>query len=62
MAFEYGVILAEVAKENNIELTPELMKKAETMLIGEFGKETPLQLSIDTIPNILSVFELDITK
>lgn len=61
LAFEYGVVLAEVAQKQGVELTPEIVERAERMIEGEFKKD-PTRLSVDIIPNILSVFELDITK
>lgn len=62
LAFEYGLTIANVAHDNNVEITPELVKKAETMIEGEFLTQTETHLAVNMIPNILSVFELDITK
>lgn len=62
LAFEYGMILAKTAHENNFEITPEFMTKAEVMIEGEFSTQTPTQLSIDMGQNILSTFELDMSK
>ena len=62
LAFEYGMVLAKTANEMKVEITPELMQKAETMLEGEFRSQTPTQLSVDMAQNILSAFELDMSK
>lgn len=62
LGFEYGTVLAYTALKNNVELTPELMKKAEIMIEGEFKNGNPTRLAVDMIPNIMSVFELDLSK
>jgi len=62
LSFEYGVILAQAALENKVELTPELIAKAEEMIIGEFSKKDATRVAVDMVPNILSVFELDLSK
>lgn len=62
LAFEYGLIFSQVAQEQKIEITPDLSNKAELMVVGEFMTQNPTRLSVDMIPNILSVFELDISK
>lgn len=62
LSFEYGVVLAQTALENKVELTPELIAKAEEMILGEFQKGDPTRLAVDMIPNIISIFELDLSK
>jgi len=62
LAFEYGMVLAKTANDMKVEITPELMEKAEVMLIGEFRSQTAERLAIDMAPNILSAFELDQSK
>jgi len=62
LAFEYGVILTKTAQELKIELTPEVIRKAEAMIIGEFSTRTANELATDMAPNIISVFELDLSK
>jgi len=62
MAFEYGVLIAEAAKELNVELTPEIIKNAEVMIVGEFSSRTVEELATDMLPNILSAFEIDLSK
>lgn len=62
LAFEYGVILSQVAQEQGVEMTPELMEKAEFMLENEFKDKTPTELSTDMASNLMSVFELDLSE
>ncbi len=62
LAFEYGLVLAEVAMKQGVELTPELVEKAERMIEGEFQKNGVSRLAVDIVPNIMSVFELDLNK
>lgn len=62
LAFEYGLVLSEVANDRKIEITPELVAKAESMLLGEFESQSPTNLAVNMIPNIMSVFELDLSK
>lgn len=62
LAFEYGLILANVAKENNVEVTPDLVAKAQAMLVGEAQTQTATHMAINIVPNILSAFELDLSK
>lgn len=62
LAIEYAAVLCEVAREQNVEITPELMEKAEAMMLGEFTTHSATNLAVNMIPNILSVFELDLNK
>lgn len=62
LAFEYGVVLADVAQKQGIELTPEIVARAEKMLENEFRNETASHLAVTMVPNILSVFEIDMNK
>ena len=62
LAFEYGVVLSETAKKLNVELTPEIVAKAGVMIVGEFSTKTAEQLASDMGPNLISVFELDLSK
>ena len=62
LAFEYGVILSQVAKEHNVELTPEIVKRAEQVLINEFQTKSPTKLAVEMTPNILAIFETDLTQ
>ena len=57
LAFEMGVMLADVAKKENVEVTPELMKRAEEVIVSEFRTQTPTKLALDVIPNLLAIFQ-----
>ncbi len=62
LAFEYGVILSQVAKDRGIEITPEMIQKAETMIENEARTRSTSKMATDMEPNILSIFELDLSK
>lgn len=62
LAFEYGVILTQVAKDRGVEVTPEMVKKAEIMIENEARTRTASKMATDMEPNILSIFELDLSK
>ncbi len=46
----------------NVELTPELVERAEKVLVGEAHTQTVTHMAVNTVPNILSAFELDMSK
>jgi len=62
LAFEYGVILAETAARQGVPVTSNLMEKAELMIAQEFSTRTVGELANDMVPNVLSAFELDLSK
>lgn len=62
LAFEYGMIFASCAKDQGMELTPELSLRFEEMLWNEFKTKSSEQLAVDMLPNILSVFETTLDK
>lgn len=62
LSFEYGLVISESAKEMKVEITPDISRKAEIMIVGEFSSKSSQELADQMIPNILSVFEIDITK
>jgi len=57
LSFEYGVCISETAKERSIELTPEIVKRAEDLIVKEFKSQTAEYNATHMIPNILAVFE-----
>ena len=57
LAFEYGIIMRDTAEQQGIELTPAMVKKAEEMILNEFPNKSPTRLSIETLANILAMFE-----
>lgn len=62
LAFEYGLILSELAHKEGVEVTPEMVKRAEKMIEGEFSTQRATHLAGNIVPNIMTVFELDISK
>lgn len=62
LALEYGIVFAEVAMEQKIEINLELIEKFEKMIVGEFSTKSPTRLAVDMIPNIMSVFELKLNE
>lgn len=62
LAFEYGLIIAKTAQDMKVEMTPELIERAEKMMLNEAKTQSTTTLATQMVPNILSVFELDITK
>lgn len=56
-AFEYGLHIADVARQQNVTLTKELVQKAEDMIVNELSTRSCKDVVMDTIPNIISVFE-----
>lgn len=56
LAFEYGVILSQVALEHKKELTPELMTRIEQALLEEF-KQTPEKIAVNMPVNVLAMLE-----
>ena len=54
LAFEYGVILKDVAKDK---LDGEMVKRAENIILSEFSKKSPTKLATEMIPNLLASIE-----
>ncbi len=57
LAFEHGFVISELAKEKGVELTPEIMKRAEEIIVDSCQRNSAERIALDMIPNILSVFE-----
>ena len=57
LAFELGVILTETAHKMNIEVTTEMMKRAEEIITKEFSSKNSTKLSTEMIPTILAIIE-----
>lgn len=62
LAFEYGLILAKTAQEHKIELNADHVKRAEIMIEGEFRNQTVEHNAVNMIPNLLTVFEFDLSQ
>jgi len=57
LAVEYGIILSETAKKKGIDLTPEMVKKMEEIVLNEFQTKSAMKVALEMEPNILAVFE-----
>lgn len=57
LAFEYGMMMSTVAIEQKVTLSREIMERAEEIVKKEFRKKTCSKLAIETLPNILAMFE-----
>ena len=57
LAFEYAIVIAKTAQDVKLELTKELIEKSEAMILNEFKNKNAERLSVEMIPNILSMFE-----
>lgn len=57
LAFEYGIMISEVATRNKIELTPEMIVRAEEIMLKEFSSKNPQRIAVDMTVNTLAVFE-----
>jgi len=62
LSFEYGVVLAQVAHTHDVEIDSEFMTRAEKMIENEFKTRPAEDLAIDMGSNMMSVFELDLSK
>lgn len=56
LAFEYGMMMSEAAKDLKVPLTRELMERAEEVIMGEFPKKDAETLAFDMGPNLLAIF------
>lgn len=57
LAFEYGLILSETAQSLKIPLTPEMINRAEDIVLDAFRNGSAETVAVDMIPNILATFE-----
>lgn len=57
LSFEWGIIIADVAKKQKIKLTPEIVKRAEEVIEKEFKSKTPTQLAGEMEIILLSIFQ-----
>jgi len=58
VAFEFGLVLSETAKEMKKELTPEISARAEEILIKELKANGLKKTALNFIPLILAALEL----
>ena len=58
LAIEFGLIISEVAKENNLTLTKEKIAKAEVVFINEIRTRGFKKTALNFVPLILAVLEV----
>ena len=58
LAFEFGLVLSEVAKEKKVELTSEISTRAEDILIQELRDKGFHKTALNFIPLILAALEV----
>ncbi len=57
LAFEFALVLSEVAKEKGIEMTPEISQKAEDIFIKEIREQGLEAVACQFVPLVLVCFE-----
>ena len=57
LAFEYGVVLTETARNLNMEVNSDLVKRMEEVINGEFPGHTPEYLGVHMIPLIMAALQ-----
>ena len=57
LAMEFGTILSEVAKQNNVELTREIVARSEKIFLNEINTKGYKKTALGFIPLILAAFE-----
>ncbi len=57
LAFEFGLHIADVAKQNNVELTPEIIKRVEKMMLEEWETHKAQFIANNWSALLLAAFE-----
>lgn len=57
LALEFGTIVSEVAKANDVKLTKEIMTRAEKIFLNEIRTKGYKKTALSFIPLILAAFE-----
>ena len=57
LAVEFGLILAVTAMERKVELTPEIVIRAQEIFLNECKTRTNTQVAVMMVPNILAALE-----
>lgn len=57
LAFEFAVIISETAKSMNVELTKEIVERAEKILLEEFNSRSAQEIANSMQGLALAVFE-----
>lgn len=58
IAFEFGAILSEVAMKNNVEMTKEIILRAEKILLQELKTNGLQKTAINFTPLVLAALEI----
>jgi len=58
LALEFGLVLSEVAKEQKVEITPEITERAEKVFLNEIRTQGLESVACQFVPLILSCFEV----
>ncbi len=57
LAFEFGVVLSDVAKDLKVEMTKEIVLRAEELLIKELGNNSPEHFACNMNVYSLAILE-----
>lgn len=57
LAFEFAIVLSDVAHELKLEVTPEIVKKAEDLLVEELGRGSSEKFAASMNVYVLAVLE-----
>ena len=57
LAFEFGLVLSEVAKERKVELPPEISVRAEEIFLRELAVNGLEKTALNFVPLILAALE-----
>ena len=58
IAFEFGLVLSEVARQRGVELTEEISIRAEDILIKEIAERGYRDTALNFVPLVLAVLEV----
>lgn len=58
LAFEFGLVLSEVAKEKGVTLTPEISSRAENVFLNEIKTNGFRKTALNFVPLVLASFEV----
>jgi len=58
LAFEFGLVLAEVAKEKGVTVTSDISTRAEEMFLNELRTKGFRATALNFIPLVLACFEV----
>lgn len=57
LAFEFGLTIASVAREQEVTLTPEIIERAEKVLVEEFSSRSASKIAGSMVAVILAILE-----